>query len=131
MAIANDEYPDDGYKDEPSSNLVSQNKPKIPALFKDLGLGSVSTKDKFTISYSGGTLKATVKRRSGVAQTVVRNVQVGFRVMTEFDPDEMKSKEDRNRYIREAVNKGLTQQQVAEQFGLSQSMVNRIVNQRS
>lgn len=111
-----------------SHELIPQKKPKIPALFQDLGLGTVTTKDKFSVSYSGGVLKATVKRSSGVSQTVLREVGSGFRAMTEFDPGEMKSKTERNNHIRKAASKGATQQDLAEQFGLSQSMINRIVN---
>jgi hypothetical protein len=120
---------DDDDENSNGNELIPRHQPKIPALFKDLGLGTVSTKDKFTISYAGGTLKASVKRRDGVAHTVIRNVGSGFRAMTEFNPDEMKSKEERNKYIRQAAASGQTQQQIAQQFGLSQSMVNRIVNE--
>lgn len=119
-------FDEDEHDEEDSP--VSRNQPKIPALFRDLGLGSVSTKDKFTISYEAGTLKASVKRSDGVAHTVIRNVHSGFRAMTEFDPDTMRNKAERNKYIRQAVAGGARQKQVAEQFGLSQAMVNRIVN---
>ena len=123
-----------GHRDEDDEgvgkSLAPQSTPKLPALFKELGLGSVSTKDKFTIAYSGGTLKATVKRQSGVAQTAIRHVGSGFRALTEFDPDDMKNKAERDAYIRQTVASGATQQSVGEQFGLSQSMVNRIVNRK-
>lgn len=123
----NDGYSED--EDNGSSNIVPQNKPKLPALFKDLGLGTVSTKDKFTVSYSGGTLKATVKRPTGVAQTVIRSVGAGFRALTEFDPNAMKSKAERNTYIRSAAKDGKTQQELAEQFGLSQSMISKVIRE--
>ncbi|MBU2774159.1 hypothetical protein HMI48_09720 [Acidithiobacillus ferrooxidans] len=112
------------------NSLLPQNAPKLPALFKELGLGGVSTQDKFKIAYADGTLKVMVKRKSGVAQTAIRNVAAGFRALTEFAPDEMKSKAERNAYIRRAVASGVTQQAAGEQFGLSQSMVNRIVNDK-
>lgn len=120
-------HDNEGYDDD-SHELIPQQKPKIPALFQSLGLGTVTTKDKFSVSYSGGMLKATVKRPSGVSQTVLRSVGSGFKAMTEFDPSQMTSKDERNSHIRKAAAKGATQQELAEQFGLSQSMINRIVN---
>lgn len=118
--------------DDDDRKLPAPRRPaSIPALFDELGIGRVSTNDKFTVSYQGGMLKATVKHADGVAKTVVREVGTGFRAMTEFDPAEMRSKEDRNRQIRKLVNKGATQQEVAEEFGLSQSMVNKIINSKS
>lgn len=123
-----DQYGDDDEEQSPREVAVP-NQPKLPALFADLGLGRVSTKDKLTITYGDGTIKATVKRTSGVTQTVVRNVKAGFRSMTEFDPGEMRNKDERNEHIRRLYKQGLTQQQLAEQFGLSQSMINRIINE--
>jgi hypothetical protein len=124
---------DDGYmedEDEADNKQVEVHKPKLPGLFKDLGLGGVSTKDKFKIAYSDGTLSVTVKRPSGVTQTVTRNVEAGFRALTEFDPVEMKNKAERNKHIHKAAKKGMSQQQIADQFGLSQSMVNKIINSK-
>lgn len=114
---------------QPRHELAVPTQPKLPALFADLGLGRVSTKDKLTIAYGDGTIKATVKRTSGVTQTVVRNVKAGFRSMTEFDPGEMRNKAERNSHIRRLYKQGLTQVQLGEQFGLSQSMINRIINE--
>jgi hypothetical protein len=113
--------------DEPRNNLPVSHQPKIPQLFNDLGLGGVSTKDKFTIKYSGGTLKVAVKRKDGVSQTVQRNVKAGFREMTEFDPAVMTDKDERNAEICKRYKKGATQQDLAELFGLSQAMISRII----
>jgi len=115
--------------DEPQSNLPAPHQPKLPQLFRDLGLGGVSTKDTFTIKYSDGTLKVAVKRKDGVSQTVQRNVSAGFRAMTEFDPTEMASKDERNAEIRKRYKRGATQQELAELFGLSQAMISRIISE--
>jgi hypothetical protein len=109
------------------NNLPVPSQPKLPQLFHDLGLGNVSTKDTFTMKYSDGTLKVSVKRKNGVSQTVQRNVSSGFRAVTEFDPAEMENKEARNADIRKRYKKGATQQDLAELFGLSQAMISRII----
>lgn len=122
-----DDYDFDDDDDEPQNTLPVPHQPKIPQLFNDLGLGGVSTKDTFTIKYSGGTLKVAVKRKGGVSQTVQRNVKAGFRVMTEFDPASIADKDERNAEIRMRYKKGATQQELAELFGLSQAMISRII----
>jgi len=134
MGAHDDDY-EDYSDDEPAEDdaptaLVPQQRPKVSELMESLGLGRVTTKDKFNVSYSAGTLKATVKRPDGVTQSVLRTVKSGFRSMTEFDPSEMRSKDERNDHIRRLYVKGATQHELAEQFGLSQSMINRIVNER-
>lgn len=118
---------EDGEHDDEQENLPAPSQPKLPQLFRELGLGSVSTKDTFTMKYSEGTLKVSVKRRDGVTQTVQRNVSSGFRSMTEFDPSEMHDKANRNDEIRRRYRKGATQQDLAEIFGLSQAMISRII----
>lgn len=123
-----DQQYDDEEENKPSHQIAVKKTPKLPALFEDLGFGRVTTKDKLSFTYNDGTLKATVKRPSGVSQTTVRNVKAGFKSMTEFDPNEMASRSERNGHIRRMYKQGLSQQQLAEQFGLSQSMINRIVN---
>lgn len=110
------------------ANLPSQNGAKLPQLFQDLGLGKVSTNDKFTIKYSDGSLKVSVKRSDGVTQTVNRHVSSGFRAMTEFNPTDMASKDDRNDEIRRRYKNRETQQELAELFGLSQAMISNIVS---
>jgi hypothetical protein len=124
---SDDDYDYEDEDAEPKSNLPAKHRPKIPQLFQDLGLGSVSTKDKFTMKYADGTLKVAVKRKDGVSQTVQRNVAAGFRSMTEFNPAEMVSKGQRNAEIRRRYKKGATQQELAELFGLSQAMISRII----
>ena len=124
---ADNDYDFDNEDEEPPSNLPAPSQPKLPQLFRDLGLGNVSTKDTFTMKYSDGTLKVSVKRKDGVSQTVQRNVSSGFRAMTEFNPAEMASKDARNAEIRKRYKKGATQQDLAELFGLSQAMISRII----
>ncbi|WP_186169776.1 helix-turn-helix domain-containing protein [Burkholderia gladioli] len=108
---------------------VATQKPTLPALLSEVGLGTVSTDDNVNLSYKGGILKASVRRPDGVTQTSMRSVTSGFRSMTEFNPDDMKNKEERNKHIRMLYRRGATQQDLADQFGLSQSMINRIVNE--
>jgi|GEM_PF-1663492 len=120
-------YEEDDESEGSSNNLPAKSQPKIPQLFRDLGLGGVSTKDTFNIKYSDGTLKVSVKRKDGVSQTVQRNVSSGFRAMSEFNPAEMESKDVRNAEIRKRYKRGNTQQELAEIFGLSQAMISRII----
>jgi hypothetical protein len=115
------------WDEEPQSNLPVPHQPRLPQLFRDLGLGNVNTSDTFTIKYSDGTLKVAVKRKNGVSQTVQRNVSAGFRAITEFDPAEMASKDERNAEIRKRYKRGATQQELGELFGLSQPMISRII----
>lgn len=110
-------------------NLPVTQGPRIPQLFRDLGLGGVSTQDTFTIKYANNTLKVAVKRSSGVSQTVQRNVRAGFRAMTQFDPAEMTGISERNAEIRRRYRAGATQQELADLFGLSQAMISRITSE--
>jgi len=106
------------------------NKPKhpVPALFEHLGLGSVKTKDEFSVVYKNGILEANVKRASGQVQTATRHVKSGgFRAMTEFDPLQM-SKDERDALIKYKHSKGEKQVALAKTFGLSQARVSKIVN---
>lgn len=108
-----------------------ENKPKhpVPALFEHLGLGSVKTKDEFTVVYKNGILEANVKRTSGLVQTATRHVKGGgFRTMTEFDPLLM-PKDERDMLIKYKHSKGETQVALAKTFGLSQARVSKIVNE--
>lgn len=116
---------EDSHEDQQQNLPVSQG-PKIPQLFRDLGLGGVSTQDTFTIKYANNTLKVAVKRKSGVSQTVQRNVQAGFRAMTQFDPAEMTGISERNAEICRRYKAGATQQELADFFGLSQTMISKI-----
>ncbi len=118
---------DDGY-DNGDKLPVPKAKPQLPALLESLGFGKVTTKDEIKISYRDGVLKASVKQPNGVTQTANRSVGSGFSSGTEFNPAEMKSKDDRNNEIRRRYRAGATQDDLAQQFGLSQAMINRIVN---
>lgn len=123
-------YDDNGYDN--NENLpVPVAKPQLPALLESLGLGKVTTKDKIKISYAGGVLKASVTQPNGVTHTANRSVGSGFRSATEFDPGQMRSKDDRNNEIRRRYAQGATQDDLAGQFGLSQAMINKIVNEKS
>lgn len=123
-------YDDDGYGND--ENLpVPQAKAQLPTLLESLGLGRVTTKDKIKVSYRDGVLKASVTQPDGVTRTANRSVGSGFSSGTEFNPAEMKSKDDRNDEIRRRYRKGATQDDLAQQTGLSQAMINRIVNDGS
>jgi len=100
----------------------------VPALFERLGIERVTTKDKFTITYNDGLLRAVVNRDSGKTETTTKHIKGrGFQEMSVFDPDEM-SKNDRNALIRKRYKSGVSQLSLSETFGLSQAMISRIVN---
>jgi len=100
----------------------------VPALFERLGIERVTPKDKFTITYDDGLIRAVVKRKGGKTETTTKHVTGnGFQEMSVFDPDEM-SKKDRNALIRKKYKSGEAQASLAETFGLSQAMISRIVN---
>ncbi len=120
---------DDGYGND--ENLpVLKAKPPLPVLLESLGFGKVTTKDKIKISYGNGRLKASVTQPDGVTQTVSRSLGSGFGSKTEFDPGKMQSKDHRNKEIRRLYKQGATQDDLAQQCGLSQAMINRIVNEK-
>ena len=107
--------------------VVKQRHP-VPALFERMGIEKVSPKDKFSITYQDGLLRAVVKRSDGKTETATKHVKGnGFQEMSIFDPDEM-SKHDRNSLIRKKYKSGESQASLAETFGLSQAMISRIVN---
>lgn len=134
MSNSHDEYEDehDGvrypveYHDDEELAVV---KPKhnLPVLLASLGLGDVSTKDEIKVQYRNGMITASVKQPDGVTQTARQTVRAGFKMATEFDPNSM-GKDDRNDLIRQEYRRGRTQTELAMQFGLSQSMIQRIVS---
>jgi Mor family transcriptional regulator len=112
--------------DEPKRNL----KPKhpVPALFEHLGIQGVKSSDSFLISYRDGLLEARVKRASGTTETAVKTINGnGFHQMTQFDPEQM-TRTERNELIRNKYAKGERQTSLEKIFGLSQSMISKIVS---
>jgi hypothetical protein len=102
----------------------------LPALFDELGITKVKRDDRFSLDYSEGLLEVRVKRKSGLTETaMVRVSGSGFHQMSSFDPDQM-DKPDRNKLICTLYKngRGETQEVLGRKFGLSQAMINRIVN---
>lgn len=99
----------------------------VPAMFEHLGMAKVKPSDSFTITYNDGMLEASIKRRSGQTETVSKVVKGnGFQEMTAFDPNCM-SKSERNDLIKRKHQKGESQEKLARKFGLTQSMISRII----
>lgn len=115
-------------REEPKEIAQSNGHP-IPSLFNSLGIANVKTGDQFTINYSGGIIEASVKRKSGKTETAMMHVKSagGFSQLTTFDPDQM-SKKERNELIKKLKNSGETQQKLGKKFGLSQTMISKIIN---
>jgi hypothetical protein len=131
MSDYDDDEQDSYDPDNENDNYVPavRPQPKLPALIESLGLGSVSIKDKITVVYENGGIKASVKRANGVTETVHRILGAGFNSTTQYYPDTSKSKDHRNEAIRTLRRGGATQAALAHQFGLSQSMIQRIVTE--
>lgn len=132
MNEQDDVYDDDNDEDGSDGRQIApanDGQPALPTLFRKLGLGKVTLGDSFTMEYKPKTktLNVTVKRPGGVTQRVSRHVEGGFNVASEYDANAM-DKSERNRIIRRLAARGQTQQELAQQFGLSQAMINRIVN---
>lgn len=106
--------------------VESKKKHPIPALFEQLEIPAVKPSDRFTLTYRDGLLKAHVKRSSGQSVSAVKRVKGGFVGFTQFDPDQM-SRTDRNELIRSMYAKGVRQKELEGTFGLTQSMISRIV----
>lgn len=107
---------------------VPRQRHPVPELFERMGIDKVSPKDKFSITYQDGLIRAVVKRRSGKTEAATKHVKGnGFQELSIFDPSEM-SKRDRNSLIRTKYKSGESQASLAETFGLSQAMISRIVN---
>ena len=99
----------------------------VPAVFNFLGIDRVTSKDSFTLSYQDGMLEASVKRKNGKTEHVVKHVKGGgFNQVTTFEPEKM-TKDERNEIIRSRYAKGESQSDIAKKFGLSQSRIAGIV----
>ena len=109
--------------------LVEQKKVHpVPAVFQFLGIPNVSSQDSFTLSYKDGMLEASVKRKTGKTEHIVKYVQGGgFSQVTSFEPEKM-SKSERNALIKKRYAKGDSQTELGKKFGLTQARVSTIVN---
>jgi hypothetical protein len=114
----------------PSDNLPVKRSSHaaVPAMFEQLGIRHVRTSDRFKVEYRNGVMTASVTRESGHAETVVKRVKGGFVGYTSYDPAAM-TRSERNELIQQRYKEGLTQTQLAAMFGLSQSMIAKIVSE--
>jgi len=111
------------------TNLVKTGKKihPIQALFDHFGIVEVSPEDSLSFTSTDGMLEVNVKRASGKTENIKKFVGGGFEELTTFDPDHM-NRENRNILIKKLHANGGTEQSLAKKFGLSQSMISRIVN---
>lgn len=99
----------------------------VPELFASLGIKHVTKADEFSITYKNGLIKANVRRADGSVNTVVKSVSGnGFIQFTSVNQEEFEPGE-RDQRIRDKYKEGCTQKDIAEYFGLSQSMISAIV----
>lgn len=99
----------------------------VPAVFSFLGIDTVTPRDDFTLSYRDGMLEASVKRRDGKTEHVVKHVKSGgFHQITTFEPGKM-TRDKRDEIIRSRYAKGESQADLAKKFGLSQARISGIV----
>lgn len=85
------------------------------------GLGIDVTRDKFKVTGAAGVIVAHVAKASG--QVVSARIRGrSFKQMTQFDPNEI-SVSERRQLEKQMYDDGLTQSEIADLLGVSQSLV--------
>ena len=106
--------------------IPAQSAKAIPAVFEFLGVGKVSTKDRFSIEYAAGFVTATIDRRGGSTEVVRKHIKGGFTEVTSYDPELMDRKQ-RDEVIHQLRDDGFTQSQIARRIGFTQATVSNVL----